>query len=878
MDLLERDAALSELGSGMRAALGGEGRLALVGGEAGIGKTTLVEHLAATRPQGLRVVWGACDALFTPRPLGPLRDIAEQVPGELETLLTTGADRTAIFNAVLALLQARPVLAIVEDVHWADEATLDLLRFVGRRIGRTSALLVLTYRDDEIGPRHPLRPLLGDLAASSAAIRVHVPPFSEQALRALVGPRPLDVATLHRQTGGNPFFVTEVLAHPAERLPATVRDAVLGRLARLSASAQNVAAAAAVFGSRIDVRSLVAMLPDDAPAADECVAGGVLVAHPDGMAFRHELARQAVLGAVALPRRIELHALALDVMRQQWRLDTGGHLATLAHHADGAANRGAILQYAPAAAREAASVGSHRAAAALLRRALECADDLPGADRAELLEAYSRECYLIAELDESIVHRQQAVQLWHALGNRLKEGENLGLLAVALSGADRRDEARETVDAAIALLEKLPGGRELALALRTRALFHTYEHELTEAIALAERAVTLAASAGDRAILASAYDTLGLASMFVDYAGGRQHVLHARQIASDCGFDAEVARTYSELGANGVQLLQLDDAERDLAEGLAYTAERDLNYYGQFMLASLAATRLFRGRWDEAIALASDVLEAQAVSTNARLMALLALGRARARQGDDRATPPLDAALELALRLRVYHAVAPTRAARAEACWLRGDPSGAQVEADAVYDRAIERRHAGAAGELAYWRALSGATNAPPDWIAAPFAQQLAGDWQAAAESWRRLGCPYEQARALAEGDAEAQQGALALFDRLGARPAAAALRHTMRTSGMTRLTRGPRTTTRANQFGLTSRQLEILGLLAQGLTNAEIGQRLSITPRTAEHHVGAVLAKLEVKSRRAAIRVAQDQQLLARGVPWHTPCFSSRV
>jgi ATP/maltotriose-dependent transcriptional regulator MalT len=283
------------------------------------------------------------------------------------------------------------------------------------------------------------------------------------------------------------------------------------------------------------------------------------------------------------------------------------------------------------------------------------------------------------------------------------------------------------------------------------------------------------------------------------------------------------------------------------------------------MLASLAATRLFRGRWEDAIALATEVLEAPALSANARLTALLVLGRVRARQGDERAAAPLDAALELALRLRVYHSVAPTRAARAEACWLRGDPSGVRAEADAVYDLAVERRHVEGAGELAYWRRLSGATDAPPGWIAAPFAQQLASNWQAAAESWRKRGCPYEQARALADGDAEAQQRALALFDRLGAQPAAMALRRTMRASGLTRLTRGPRSATRGNQFGLTGRQLEILGLLAEGLTNAEIGERLSITPRTAEHHVTAVLAKLEVTSRRAAVRVAQEQQLLQR-------------
>jgi predicted ATPase len=212
MALLERDASLAELDMALKDAASGEGQVALVSGEAGIGKTSLVAWFAREQPGSVRLLWGACDALFTPRPLGPLHDMAMHMQGNLPALLNSDANRTAIFSAVLGDLQGRPSIAVFEDVHWADEATLDLLRFLGRRIARTAALLVMTYRDDELGLRHPLRSVLGDLATLPSTRRVPLRPLTETAVRTLVGERAIDAAALHRQTGGNPFFVTEVLA------------------------------------------------------------------------------------------------------------------------------------------------------------------------------------------------------------------------------------------------------------------------------------------------------------------------------------------------------------------------------------------------------------------------------------------------------------------------------------------------------------------------------------------------------------------------------------------------------------------------------------------------------------------------------------------
>jgi AAA ATPase-like protein len=362
MRLLERDACLDELDMALQDAVGGEGRVTLVSGEAGIGKTSLVAWFVRERRSSVEVLWGACDALFTPRPLGPLHDMAAQTHGHLPALLNSDANRTTIFSTVLSELQGRPAIAVFEDVHWADEATLDLLRFLGRPMARTAALLVMTYWDDELGLRHPLRSVLGDLATLPSTRRVPLRPLTETAVRTLIGERAIDAVALHRQTGGNPFFVTEVLASVGGGLPPSIRDAVLARTARLSLSAQAVLQAAAVIGPRIESWVLAEVSGTEIAAADECLAIGVLLAQGEALAFRHELARQAILESIS-PHRMALHRMALDALKTSPA--TRHDLSRLAHHAEAASDREAVLEYAPAAAKQAAAAGAHREAASL---------------------------------------------------------------------------------------------------------------------------------------------------------------------------------------------------------------------------------------------------------------------------------------------------------------------------------------------------------------------------------------------------------------------------------------------------------------------------------------------------------------------------------
>ncbi|MCL4267518.1 MAG: AAA family ATPase [Anaerolineae bacterium] len=873
MELLERELQLDALRAALDEVRTGNGRVILVSGEAGIGKTSLVEQFMAEYRATRPVLWGTCDAQFTPRPLAAVYDIAQQTQLELLPLLNKGADWLIIARTLLTWLAQSdsPTIVVFEDVHWADEATLDLLKFLGRRIWQTTSLLILTYRDDEVSPRHPLQIILGDLATTNAVRRIPVPALSENAVRQMATGQEVNPVALHRQTNGNPFFITEVLASKTAGIPVTVLDAVLARVARLSLSGRALLEAAAVIGVRVEPWLLLEITGAESAATEECLAVGMLQTQADGLAFRHELARQTILDTLSPPRKLVLHRLVLAALRassaepHDW--------ARLAFHAEAAGDREAVLEYAPLAARQASAVNAHREAAAQYARALRFADNLPPAEHALLLEAYATECNIVELRPDGISARRQAVELWRTLGNALKEGENLVLLIIMYFGVGQTAAAEQVSRAAIELLESLPPSRQLAKAYRMQAALHMLHRNQAEAITWGEKAITLAKRFDDVETIANAYNTIGSAWIVTDFQRGCDYLEHSLSIARDNDLPMQIANAFTNLGSGSGEVYHYHEADRYLAEGVAYTVEYDLDVSRLYMLAWQALAHLHLGRWHEAADMAATVLQYPGVSAISQIMALLALGRLRARRGDPGVWSALDDALSLAEQTQTLQRIAPVRAARAEAAWLLGDQGRTLTEARAAYDLAVNKRHPWFTGELAFWRWRAGEWLPLPPWTAVPFARHIEGSWQMAAAEWERLGCVYEQACALADGDTAAQLAALVLLEQLEAAPAANALRQKLHTEGVRGIRRGPRPATREHPYSLTTRQMDVLALLVDGLSNAYIAARLSISPRTAEHHVTAVLAKLGVHSRSEAVALALQLNLLgAEQAPEYFP------
>jgi len=854
MELLERDQPLRELEAALNDALNGAGRLVLISGEAGIGKTALVERFAREQRADVRVLWGACDALFTPRPLGPLHDMAMQLRGALPALLNEPEKRTAVFSAVLAELQSRPItVAVFEDIHWADEATLDLLKYLARRIERTTALVVLTYRDDEVGPRHPLRALLGDLATSNAVTRLALAPLSPEAVRKLAGDAKLDAARLHQQTAGNPFFVTEAIAGGGV-FPSSVRDAVLARAARLSLSAQAVLRAAAVIGPRIEPWALAEVTGAESVATEECLHVGMLVAHSDALAFRHELARQTLLDTIPPPQRLALHRMTLNALRVHPA--TRNDLTRLAHHAEGAVDREAILQYAPAAARRSVEAKAHRAAAKLFELALRHAEGLPPGAHAQLLDEFATECDTTDRRSEAIEARRRALQFWPQAGEPLKHGRSLTQFALIMQITGHKAEAESANRAALEILEPLAPNTELLYAYNMEAWLSLANADNARGAAMAEKGLAMAQRVEDDDPMPRLLEVAGLCWLYLDHAKGMDYLERALALSLELDHAVRVGNLYANLISIYVDFYEFARAEELFATGAPYVDERELVSVWAFMEGWLAIHRQHRGEWAEAERIARQAIERGPMSPG-RGPALTALGRLRARRGEPGAMAALDESLDLLLKQGFRQREGMIRAARAEAAWWAGDRERTLDEARAVFDLALTHKQPWYVGELAFWMWRAGESVTLPEWTARPYALHLAGDWRGAAAEWERLGCPYEQARALADGDGEAQSTALAIFSRLGARPAAETLRAKMQATGAP-MPRGPRAATRENPFGLTARQSQILALLAESLTNAQIAARLHLSPKTVDHHVTAILNKLNVHSREAAAALAK--------------------
>ncbi len=850
--LLERESPLAQLDAQWAQARAATGRLVLVEGEAGIGKTSLLRAFAQSLQGDARVAWGGCEALLTPRPLGALDDIASQCGGALQAALQSGAERHRLFVAFINALAERPTLAVIEDLHWADEATLDLLRYAGRRIARTQSLLVASFRSDELVPTHPLRAVLGDLA-TSGALRLALKALSPDAVRVLSGGHDIDVTELHHKTGGNPFFVTEVLASRSPGVPATVQDAVLARAARLAPSARAVLDAAAVAGPRVEPWLLHELTAAESDAIDECLATGVMRMDAGAFEFRHELARQAVIGALTPTRAMSLHRMVLQALEPR----AGASAARLALHADAAADSEAVRRWAPVAAREAAARGAHRQAAAHWAGAIRHTESV--AERAALLDEYAIEAQTSGSLDEAIAARRDAARLWREQGHADRAAVTLARLALHYTLAGRNADAEATMRDARALAAAHGGTPAGFIVQRCAAALQMMDSEGDEGIALAAPALADAEQRQDTDEIIEGHLTIGLGWFCVDRADdGIRHLERALVLAERTGRDRSVARVLANLGSCCAEALRLDEAESALRRGIDFCADRDLDAPRSYQMAWLAQVMLLRGRWDEAAEAAQEVIGERRATPIARIMALIALGRLRARRGEAEVWPVLDEARELAQRTGAIQRLAPMHAARAEAAWLEGRTDEVAREAAACLPLARTKHHAGYVAELLAWLRRGGAQPSVPQACANhPCALEAAGRWRDAAQAWRALGCPYETARALADGNEAAQREALALLEPLGARPLIERVCQRLRAAGVRGLPRGPRASTQGHPAGLTGKELAVLALLAAGLRNKEIALRLNRSTRTIDHHLQAIFAKLGVATRAEAVGMA---------------------
>lgn len=889
VQLIEREAPLEALRGALQRARQGHGGSVLLFGEAGIGKTSLLKAVFDTAPGGRQgdaphVLRGGCEALFSPRPLGPLHDMATGLGERVRAALHREGGQHEAFALTLSELRERPggTVLIIEDVHWADEATLDFIKYLGRRIEASRVLMVLTYRDYELGERHALRAVLGDLPAAGLT-RIPLLPLSEGGVKRLsqqlAGAEPGAPASdvLHATTRGNPFFVTECLrgqeAHAADgpvawsSVPVTVRDAVLARAARQSAPVRSLLDLAAIVPARIETTLVQALQSPAAQDVAAALASGLLVADGPHLAFRHELARAALEQALAPPVAAELHSLVLRHLESQ----PGAAVSRLVHHAQAAGDGRAVLRHAPRAAEHAAAQGAHREAAALFAAALAHAQGLPDAERAALHERRAYECYLTDQIGEALRACEAALGIWQQLHRGEREAHTLRWLSRLHWFLGRTDMAATLADRALALHESLPLSVEQAWATSNRAHLHMLMSEVAAAVQCGERAIALAERLDAQEVLVHALNNVGTA-LYSDGSAapaererGRAALERSLALAHARPWPEHVSRAYVNLVTVAVTFREYPLARRWAEEAKAYFAAHDLDYTAHFLTAWVCRMDFEQGDWSAAASAAQSLLSGSRVAPISRLPALAVLAQMRLRRADPGLWPTLTEATTLARATGEIQILAPVAFAHAEAAWLGHGEADLSLVHE-VYRLAERRRSARVLGELGFWlqqlgQAPDGAPSVP---LEPAHAAHREGRWREAAELWAALGCRFERAMVLhTSGDEAAMHEALAEMLALGAQATAERMREAMRQQGVKGISRGPRATTAVHPAGLTQREAQILALIAEGLSNAEIAARLVRSAKTVDHHVSAILGKLNARTRAEASAMAARLGLL---------------
>jgi DNA-binding CsgD family transcriptional regulator/Tfp pilus assembly protein PilF len=860
--LLERADLLSELHDLLPSLAQGHGRVVALSGEAGIGKTSVLRAFIQSASEEYLVLQSGCEDLMTPRPLGPLFDIADLLDPNLVDMLADGQQQAQVLNHLLLVIQRnrKPVILIIEDIHWADDATLDLVKFLGRRAATLPLLLLVSHRDDEPGSRFAIGRILGSIA-SQDLLRISLKPLSQNAVAEMARVAGRDLGDIHNITNGNPFFVTEILAsRAASVIPGSVRDAVWARLERCTIEQRVALEAFSIIPGGANRDLLVTLVtPPQAEQLDTLIDAGMLASEGKMIRFRHELARQSVLQLLPASRKRNLHRAAADWLGRQGDAEDLPVLAQRIHHASAAGDGLAVVQLGPDVARRAARVGAHKQAAQFLALALHHADGLPAEEAAQLYESWSYESGLAEQIDDKVIEaRHKAIELWSIAGRSEKIGLNYRWLSRLHWYCGEADKAEQFINKAIEVLEAVEPGPELAWGYSVRSQWAMLNDKFEDAIAYGERAQELAKQFDEIEIYVHALNNVGTSLLLSgDPERGRELMDESLRLALEHQLHEQAARVYTNMAEYALSVRDLDLAKTYLQAGIAFDTEHDLDSWLHYLRGCRARYLMMRGELDEAEALARDVLEVPNQTVIMQLPAATVLAQVGVRLGRTSAREELLDVLQTALDTKEPQRIAPVRIALAEAAWLAGNilETYAQVESALSLNHAVQEWDV---GELYCWAHRAGRPIMPlPEGMPDAIRLECAGDLVSAADAYRRIGMPFEYALVRSVIESSGQLKPIEQINKI--------INSTQdEVAGQDGHQRRQYSVARTHPAGLTHKEQEVLRLLGEGASNALIAATLNRSIRTVEHHVSAVLGKLGVDSRNAVVsRIHSEPHLL---------------
>lgn len=877
--MIERKAFLADLILSAESAKQQNGRVVLLSGEAGLGKTTLLNAFRQSLLSDYNVFWGGCDPFETPRPLGPVYDLTHNLIDPLSIDEKEHGAASRLFSMILSALEKSktPTILILEDAHWADNATLDFIRYLGRRIRFLRTALIISFRDDEVDRNHPLRTAIGDLP-QSAVQRIALKPLSKAGVKKLANAAGAASTGLFKITGGNPFFVTELIeAHAAANtdVPISIREAVNARLNRLPEKEQQFLETLSHIPSAFTIRVLHHFYGETGQIiAQNCVARKFLNfdSKSGEYRFRHELARLSTLDRVDDVRQKETHLYLLKYLQNQ----TQPNYNALVHHAIGAEQISDVLKYAPLAAQRAAILGAHREAADFLSKALTYIEHATPEQQAELYEAWAYEASMALQITENIIEaRHKAIGIWKALGRPEKIGENYRALSRLHWYRGESRIASDYSDRAIAILEDRPPSRERAMAYSLRSQIDMLNDNMDAAIIWGEKALDLAEQFNDIEVQVHALNNVGTARVFRGDDTGVAMLEDSLALSLKHHLHEDAARAYTNLSEYGLEFGDYELAEKTLNDSISFSNRYDIKSFSPYLSGRLAQLKLQRGLYTEAKAIADTIVRQPQATLLMQLPAGLVLASCEMREGNNNADKLLNSHLTRALATEELQYIIPARLALMEQAWINNTPDEAIIHFKAMADLPQNKLHPWNRGMLALWgkRLKFDISGLITNDMSHPFHLELSGQHKEAAKIWEKIGAPYNQSLALINDTSpQSDQSlikAITVLQSINAKivldKAIALAQSRGITAKLPKTKRGPYHAARTHPLGLTKKEQQILILMTKGHSNRNIAELISRSQRTIEHHVSSILKKLNVANRTDAImRVSNEPWIFA--------------
>ena len=593
MELIERDDFLTSLNNGFRRAASGDGHCFFIVGEAGIGKTSLVKTFLKEIEDECTEYVGACDSLFTPRPLAPLYDLALQINEDWVDKIESISSRAELFTKFVQVLthKQRPVVVVFEDIHWADEATLDFVKFFARRISRTKCLFILTCRDEEIKQQLPLRNVLGDLAPDTFT-RLELTPLSRQAVQKLADQKGYDGEDVYSISAGNPFYVNEILASYSSGIPNNVKDSILSVYNRLEDEAKNVWQQLSVIPEGLEVSRLYKIDHSWHEAIGNCIASRILIIRNNRIFFKHELYRRTIEVSLSPFKRIALNKNLLQLFLSSF--EEQGEIEKIVHYAKNANENELVVKYAPLAAKQAACVGAHIEASKLFLTAIEYSEGDDTDQLVKFYENYAYECYLTNQIREAITYQAKALTIWKEKKEIEQIGNSLRFLSRLWWFEGNHQKAEHFAKQAIAVLDEQPSSKAKAMAYSNMAQLKMLSDQTDECIYWGEKAIAVAGEINDEETPVHAMTSMG-STLMLGQSSKSQGIALLKQslsVSLKNSYHEHAARAYAALGSNAATIKDYDFAKKTLEEGISYCEERDLDSLKLYMLEGACKSRI----------------------------------------------------------------------------------------------------------------------------------------------------------------------------------------------------------------------------------------------------------------------------------------------